>query len=255
MVIVDHFINSPISFLMTTEVETIICEGPLWAKVFTKFLPPQGVVAAEFQRFVSIRNKVTHFRPITRDDLVALENVHHNVLRWARRYRSFGRETAYVGGYLDDYETANDPTQEEKVQTRLVKKGLSDVWESFTGDLQDYSAKGVSCGLGVVHHHLFLQLRANGSLPSRETLEICDRYKDILTFVVVGQRADFVRLFIPLCEGRSGSSVAAQVAEVIAKRISPPLPEPSEQVLREFGVGQREYVLSDGKPTFAGFIF
>lgn len=255
MVIVDHFVNSPISFLMTTEVEVIICDGPLWAKAFTKFLPPRGVVAADFQRFVSIRNKVTHFRPITHDDLVTLENVHHNMLRWARRYHAFGRETSYVGGYLDDYETATDPGQEERIHSRLIKKDLEELWRSFTEDLQEYSAKKVSCGLGVVHHHFFLQFRVNGLLPSREILEICDRHSDVLTFVVVGQRADFVRLFIPLCEGGIGTSVAVELSEAIASRISQPLLDANEHILREFGVGLREYVLSDGKPTFAGFIF
>jgi hypothetical protein len=255
VVVIDHYQHSPFSFLLTTELEAVICGAPLWEKVFAKFLPPLGLVSAEFHRFVAIRNKVVHFRPLTSDDYQTLVNIRQNFLKWASRYRDLAREIAYVGGFLEDLDLANNPEDEERIQKQLAKRNLTQIWELFQSDLQDKSVEGISVGLGTVHHHLFFQFRIDGVLPGEKLLPLFDKWEDTLTFVNVGQLRDFMRLFIPFTEGQSCQEIVNDVCRVIQGSVVSEQANPDERLLEIFGVGRREGILSDGKPTLVGFIF
>jgi hypothetical protein len=121
--------------------------------------------------------------------------------------------------------------------------------------LEEYSAVGISVGLGAVHHHLFFQIRSNGLLPGGTLLSVFDHWQDYLTYVVVGQLGDLVRVFIPFQEGGEAREIAKSMCDSIQGRIGHKLQGPDERKLAKFGVGHREAVLSDGKPTFVGFVF
>jgi len=257
LVVVDHYENSPFSFLLSTELERTITEGPLWSKTFCKFFPPLAVVAADFQVLYGIRNKVGHFRPITEDDLANLGHIRRNLRKAASHYEDVSQRIAYIGGYLEELELACDSAEQEKIERILGKADAKPLWSYFLNDLQQLSADGISIGIGTLAHHVFFQIRVAGTLPGKALLKLFDRWCNQITFVSIGQLGDFIRVFIPLIEAKSGAAqeVAASICGAVKGNIGSASVEPRSEVLQPFGVGRREAILSEGKATFVSFVF
>lgn len=246
--------SSELSYLSLAELIEIVF-GYLWRDCFQQVLNNKKHIRNDPCRALNaVRNKVAHFRPIDQNDGKALAGIEALFDVLALYYRDNLKASAYIPGDFEASDGQLDQQEISRLISYLEAHDAKSVWDEFQ-QLESVRSAGLSPGIGVVSHHVFFELYTRGRFRAPRLVDCLVKYKYEITFMNVGNSANYVRIFVPIRMG------AQDIRRVMRKITAAALSSVDEQpfdtldIVREFDLGYFESLGADQTNLYFGFVF
>ena len=146
--------------------------------------PPKDVVRGEFKKLIAIRNKTTHFRPLTNRDVRVLKRFSEDLVDWSRHYR---RQREY-----SDKLSKENP----KIKDSIIKV-LPNLAQSLKTWFDD-ADPSISLLVNFYPAHIGYTISlADKSFDKGTFKEILDQNKKVIAFCRVGNLANELTFYAP----------------------------------------------------------
>jgi hypothetical protein len=249
---IDH--GCPFAYLSLNELVEVMFRD-LWKPIFREVFGNNRATAADLHRLRQIRNRIAHFRPVSEAQVSMLDTA-FAILDGLRAYYGRHKQShAYIPGAFERAEEQLDSDETALLISQLGASERNELWSEF-GKQEAIRAKGLSPGMGVVHHHVFFELYTRGSFSADPVHRFALRFQDSITFLNVGCFSDYVRVFVPLKNDLQNiKKILREFYETADDANTNGTIDSPETTTRKFDLGMHVPVVGEGINSAVGFMF
>jgi len=187
--------TSELSYLSLSELTSLIFKI-CWQPVFRSVFSDRLYLQKDLQRLtIPLRNKIAHFRPVSREDLFNLRTTDGLLESLSAHYTSESLTSFHIPSdpeYVNDW---IDPETERKAISELEGHGFKPVWEATT-QLNNLRTYGYSLGAGIYCGHFFIEIFSDTYFPIVRLNQFMCRQTYEITFMTL--KANKLRVFFSL---------------------------------------------------------
>jgi len=172
-----------LSYLHLSELKDLIL-GPLWKGKIKENWGSKELVAADFKKLIAIRNKIAHFRPVTRRDTRIAKQFSLDLADWTKIYKKI-RRYAICGSI-------------EESNIKLVFKGKDKVIEYWLkpGNIERGNKYNIHIAKIDTHYSIIIE-NQNGTIEPESFIEFVTRHDKEITFCRVNKLGNKVDIYFP----------------------------------------------------------
>ncbi|WP_146610978.1 hypothetical protein [Polynucleobacter paneuropaeus] len=189
--------SSYLSYLTLGELQTLIFRD-FWQNSFANIFDGKKSLQKELlERVMPVRNKIAHFRPVTKAEYLGLNvaDDFFNILK--RHYQATSHTLFYLSGDPQNAGELLDSMTLSEAQASLKSFGCEPLLEVFFG-LQWLRAYGMSPGMGVFKNNLFIELYFDKNYSSDTLRNWVEKKEYEVTIATFSDLPKVVRIFVPL---------------------------------------------------------
>lgn len=181
---IDHREFGFLCYLNLTELKDILL-GALWEDCFKENWGSHDLIAADFKKLIAIRNKVAHFRAVSKKDVKVIDDFSYYLNEWTNSYRDICR---YATLYSQPDELSSDIRLNEKYSksvNRIIEISNS-LGPGFIIHLKKYK-KYISIILKV----------DDNTFDPEYTKDFFKKNNKAVAFIAVSKLGDRLAIYIP----------------------------------------------------------
>lgn len=186
---------SELSYLSLSELTHFIFKSQ-WKDIFNTVFGNQIYFHNDIKsETIPLRNKLAHFRPISKLDLFNLNSANRLLLALADYYSSDQLTLFHIPSDPEYSSDWVDPLIQEEASSQLSKLDFMPVWEA-TSQLDTLRSRGYSIGAGIFCGHFFVEIYSTDGFPVKSLNDFLNRQNQSVTFMSL--YADKLRVFFSL---------------------------------------------------------
>jgi len=226
----DSYAMGFLAYCTLSELRDIIL-GPLWHVAFSRTWGAYELVSADFKKLIVIRNKIAHFRKLTKRDINTINLFTDFISDWTEKYQLQAR----MAERFSLEEESIESNKKLKKHPLLLKK-----WLSLRGEQPEF----LELSLIVVGSYFSLEIRTKIRRFDPSAIStLLSRNQAGIVFLTYGELGDSLQFYIPTA---LGDQDLVKCLESIVEACGQLTDEASSQVVeKEYSEIAPEYVFSD----------
>jgi len=246
--------SSSFSYLTLNELIYAIVEN-LWDRILEPvFKNKKYLVKEDLKQLICVRNKISHFRPLRNSDLLIFSDIESMVHKLQNYYRDSMKSAAYIPGERGYEDQQIDPDEILLLENGFRNVSREGLWFEFQKN-ESIRSRGLSPGIGIIGHHCFFELYSSGSFRAKELVEFTLKHEYEITFLNIGPRANYVRVFVPLSiEEKIQKKILRKFFKSGEQANSNEMPS-LESIKSDYDIGYLESINAENINSYVGFVF